>query len=84
MSTGPASTPETPSVEAAALAAALHEFAREWADDLLACHLAEKLTCRELEALAGLLAALGEADAAQQWTEWHAFGDEDGALHFTP
>lgn len=84
MSTGAASTSEIPTVEAAALAAALHAFAREWANSPLASDIAGSLTCWELEAITGLLTVLGEDVAAQAWTDEHAPHDEDGDLHCTP
>lgn len=66
------------------LSIALHEFARKWADGVLANDLSGKLTCSELDALADLLAALGEEGAAKAWTESHALHDEDGDAHYTP
>ncbi len=67
-----------------ALAIALHEFARKWADGVLANDLSGKLTCSELDALTDLLATLGEDSAAQAWTDSHALHDEEGDTHYTP
>lgn len=73
-----------PAADGCALAAALHEFARKWADGVLANDLSGKLTCSELDALADLLAALGEDSAAQAWTDSHALHDEEGDAHYSP
>ena len=67
-----------------ALAIALHEFARKWAPGMLADDLSGKLTCTELDALADLLATLGEESAAQAWTASHSLHDEEGDAHYAP
>ena len=51
---------------------------------MLANDLSGKLTCSELDALADLLAALGEDSAAKAWTDSHALHDEEGHTHYTP
>jgi len=51
---------------------------------VLANDLSGKLTCSELDALADLLAALGEDSAAKAWTDSHALHDEEGHTHYTP
>lgn len=73
-----------PTADGCTLAATLHEFARKWAEGVLANDLSGKLTCSELDALADLLAALGEEDAAKAWTDSHALHDEEGDAHYTP
>lgn len=76
-------TPAIPA-DGAILAIALHEFARKWTPTDLAHHLSGQLTCSELDALADLLAVLGEAPASQIWTDSHALHDEEDDAHYTP
>lgn len=73
-----------PTDDGSALAIALHEFARTWADGVLANDLSGKLTCSELDALADLLSTLGEESAAKAWTDSHALHDEEGDTHYIP
>lgn len=58
------------------LDAALSEFIEVWSDDMLHNHIADKLTCREAEALAGVLDALSEG-TGEHLLEAHAYGDTD-------
>lgn len=57
-------------------------FIQEWGSGHLACDLAAKLTCPEVEALAGMLQSMGALDAASVWLEQHAAGDEPGDMHY--
>ena len=43
-----------------------------------------RMSCTEVEALAGMLRAVGAAAAAATWIEAHAVEDEDGDAHFAP
>lgn len=43
-----------------------------------------RMTCTEVEALAGMLHAVGADAAADTWIEAHAVEDEDGDAHFAP
>ncbi|ERK71095.1 MULTISPECIES: hypothetical protein [Leifsonia] len=48
----------------------------------LTADLAPRLSCIEVEALAGLLRALGEPAAANTWIQEHATDDELGDAHY--
>lgn len=61
---------------------AVRTFRETWADNMLADELATKLTCSELEALAGLFTAFGEPAIAENWRAFHAEGDYPGDLHY--
>ena len=63
-------------------AAAIAEFLLVWGDDMLAHHLAEKLTCHEAEALAELFRAFGREDEADMWISAHAEGDDIDDDHY--
>ncbi|QJD50190.1 hypothetical protein SEA_DANFORTH_87 [Mycobacterium phage Danforth] len=56
-------------------------FEQAWGDGYLASDIAEKLTCIEVEALAGMLRALGEDRSAETWINYHAEGDDCGDSH---
>ncbi|AYD87016.1 hypothetical protein SEA_NEARLYHEADLESS_87 [Mycobacterium phage NearlyHeadless] len=56
-------------------------FKQAWGDGYLASDIAEKLTCIEVEALAGLLQVLGDVDSAETWINYHAEGDDCGDSH---
>jgi hypothetical protein len=60
---------------------AAQQFITEIGGNHLATDLADKLSCDEVEALAGLLAALGATAAAATWIEQHAHGDECDDMH---
>jgi hypothetical protein len=47
-----------------------------------AADVAPRLSCIEVEALAGLLRALGEPATADTWIQEHATGDELGDAHY--
>lgn len=48
----------------------------------LATDIAPRLSCTEVEALAGLLRALGEPATADTWIREHATDDEVGDAHY--
>ncbi|AGY37027.1 hypothetical protein FREDWARD_85 [Mycobacterium phage Fredward] len=56
-------------------------FKQAWGDGYLASDIAEKLTCIEVEALAGLLQVLGDDESAKTWISYHAEGDDCGDSH---
>jgi len=60
---------------------ALRGFAETFGDSYLADDIARSLTCLEVEALAGVLRALGDERAAQTWIEFHGSGDDCGDSH---
>jgi hypothetical protein len=63
--------------------AALAHFEEVWSDGMLHEHIGEKLTCGEVEALAGALRALGaEEETLDYLIQAHAYGDEEGDLHY--
>lgn len=44
-----------------------------------------RFTCKEVDALAGMLRAIGADDAAAAWIEGHSWGDDDpDDLHRRP
>lgn len=51
-------------------------------DARAAADLAARLACSELDALAGLLTALGREDLAAAWIGAHAAGDDEGDDHY--
>jgi hypothetical protein len=63
------------------LDAALSDFIEVWSDDMLHAHIGEKLTCREAEALAGVLDALCKG-AGESLLDAHSWGDEPEDLHY--
>lgn len=56
-------------------------FVDVFADGLLACHVADALTCSEVNVLAGLLAAEGYDDAADHWLNVHKTDCEEPRRH---
>lgn len=56
---------------------ALATFRDKFADGMLAQHIGPTLACSETDALADLLAALGEHNAAAYWVTEHARSDDD-------
>jgi hypothetical protein len=59
-------------------------FCGVFSDVSLAHDVAPTLGCREADALAGILRALGEPAAADMWLDAHASGDEVGEQHYQP
>jgi hypothetical protein len=47
----------------------------------MAAELGTQLTCVEVEALAGMLRALGEPASADMWINAHAVADDEGDAH---
>lgn len=60
----------------------LTHFTAVFSKQDLAADVAPKLSCIEVEALAGLLRALGEPAAADTWMQEHATADELGDAHY--
>lgn len=63
---------------------ALADFVAAFSQLDTTSHVAELLTCTELEALAGLLEVTGQHEAAEAWRDAHAETDEEGDLHYRP
>lgn len=61
---------------------ALAGFIDVFKDGMLAMHVGETLTCHELDTLADLFMAAGEAEAAADWIAAHAGGDDEGDRHY--
>lgn len=57
------------------------KFGDAFSSENLATDLGDKLTCDEVEALAGMLRVLGATSAAATWIERHAVGDECEDMH---
>jgi len=54
-------------------------------DQMLAGDVGPRFTCGEVEALAGMLRAVGAEGAAAAWIEGHSWGDDDiDDLHRRP
>lgn len=64
--------------------AAVTRFTGVFAATYLAHDLGPELGCVEVDALAGMLRALGEVETAEMWIEAHAKGDDEGDLHYRP
>jgi hypothetical protein len=60
---------------------AAQRFIEEFSNGTLANDVADKLSCDEVEALTGMLTALGATTAAANWIEQHSFGDECDDTH---
>ncbi|MFJ4790998.1 hypothetical protein [Streptomyces sp. NPDC088794] len=61
---------------------AARAFTDAWCGDTLTGDIAVTLGCIEADALAGLLRALGDEQAADRWIDAHAQGDEPTDRHF--
>lgn len=57
-------------------------FAEVFGDGLLAFQVGPRMTCTEVDALAGMLRAVGADAAAATWIEGHAAEDDEGDAHF--
>ena len=58
------------------------QFLDVFDDQMLAGDVGPRFTCCEVEALAGMLRAVGAEGAAAAWIEGHSWGDDDiGDLH---
>ena len=62
---------------------AVAEFALVFSRPDTAADLATRLRCREVDALAEMLRACGQVDAADLWIEEHATDDDEGDAHHT-
>jgi hypothetical protein len=63
------------------LAGALRAFADRFTGEV-AGDTAQSFTCSEVEAVAGVLRAVGCTGDADAWIEEHALGDEEGDQHW--
>jgi len=59
------------------------EFALVFSRPDTAADLATRLSCRDVDALAEILRARGQVEAAAMWIEEHATGDDEGDAHHT-
>lgn len=57
-------------------------FAAVFSAGDLAADVATQLSCIEVEALAGMLRAIGEPASADMWIEARAEGDDEGDDHY--
>ena len=64
------------------IAQAAQAWAKTWSAWDLAGDVGEGLTCSEADAVIGLLRALGEDQAADNWLAMHAAGDDGGDAHY--
>lgn len=62
---------------------AVAEFAPVFSRPDTAADLATRLSCREVDALAEMLRACGQVDAAEMWIEEHVTDDDEGDAHPT-
>lgn len=61
------------------------QFLDVFDDQMLAGDVGPRFTCGEVEALAGMLRAVGAEGAAAAWIEGHSWGDDDiDDLHRRP
>ncbi len=58
------------------------DLANLFDDGMLASHVADKLTCSEVESLAEFFRAVDHPQVADLWVECHAEGDDEGDLHY--
>lgn len=59
-----------------------HAFTDAWCTTVITSDVAASLGCTEVDALTGLLRALGAEQAADEWTDAHALDDEPNDRHF--
>ncbi|MGN6760321.1 MAG: hypothetical protein ACTHJI_03205 [Leifsonia sp.] len=57
-------------------------FTGQWSRQEMADYMAPAMTCEEVDALAGLLYAIGEPAAGDMWVAAHARDDDEGDRHF--
>ena len=57
-------------------------FTGQWSRQEMADYMAPAMTCEEVDALAGLLYAIGEPAAADMWVAAHARNDDAGDRHY--
>ncbi|MFF5303556.1 hypothetical protein ACFY5F_29795 [Streptomyces sp. NPDC013161] len=58
-----------------------HAFTDAWCSKVPG-DIAVSLRCKEIDALADLLRTLGDEQAADEWIDTHAEGDEPNDTHF--
>ncbi|WP_219814335.1 hypothetical protein [Rathayibacter sp. AY1D3] len=71
----------SPAAEELTLWGAVAEFASVFSHGDTADELAVRLSCAEVDALAGLLRAFGRDEAADLWIAEHASDDDEGDAH---
>ncbi len=59
-------------------------FAEAFSSIEFACEVGPTMACGEVEALAGMLRALGEPASADMWIEGHCVADDEGDQHYRP
>jgi hypothetical protein len=59
-----------------------HAFTDAWCTPVITADVAASLGCTEVDALTGLLRALGAEQAADEWTDAHAQADDPNDCHF--
>ncbi|GAA1042127.1 hypothetical protein GCM10009566_42220 [Streptomyces murinus] len=59
-----------------------YAFTDAWSTPVITSDVAASLRCTEVDALTGLLRALGAEQAADEWTDAHARDDEPNDPHF--
>ncbi|MCJ1675420.1 hypothetical protein MT355_19320 [Rathayibacter sp. VKM Ac-2929] len=74
-------TTTTPTMQPLTLPEALAEFVSVFSHGELADDLAPRLTCGEVDALAGLLRAFGRDEAADLWITEHSTDDDECDAH---
>ncbi|NNC14112.1 hypothetical protein HII28_19855 [Planctomonas sp. JC2975] len=57
-------------------------FTGQWARQEMADYIAPAMSCEEIDALYGLLYAMGEPATADMWMTAHARGDQAGERHY--
>ncbi|NNC13404.1 hypothetical protein HII28_16150 [Planctomonas sp. JC2975] len=57
-------------------------FTGQWARQEMADYIASAMSCEEIDALYGLLYAMGELAAADMWMAAHARNAEPGDRHY--
>lgn len=57
-------------------------FTEQWSRQDMADYIAPAMSCAEVDALAGLLYAIGEPAAADMWVAAHARNDGPGDQHY--
>ena len=57
-------------------------FTGQWSRQEMADYMAPAMTCAEVDALAGLLYAIGEPATADMWVAAHARNDAAGDRHY--
>jgi hypothetical protein len=74
----------TPTIDASSTAAAAARFVDVFAAADFAGDVGPRMSCTEVDALAGMLRALGADTAANTWVTAHAAEDQEGDAHHQP